>query len=257
MTSAGLSVRALALPDDRDPDDYIRSEGREAFLALVENATDFVTFYVRMSEKRTETIEGRTEVARELFDIFKQIDDVLRRDEYVKHLAKALGMNVPLCREEFERYVRGDSARKRVVREESAATRRVSYDDEAFVASLMHNPQLLEKVKVFIASELLGPGPVREVVDALIRSDAGGVQGIESEEARRLYTAAAVLDASWEDEVVDKRLTRFRRDALELEASRLQEEIENAQRVHDDSKVDALMVRKIDVERERDKVGAA
>ncbi|MCH7959258.1 MAG: DNA primase [Candidatus Hydrogenedentes bacterium] len=257
LTSAGLSVRVLALPDAQDPDDYIRSEGAEAFLALVESAADFVTFYVRMSAERTGTIEGRTEVARELFDIFKQIDDVLRRDEYVKHLAKALGMNAPLCREEFERHVRGDSGRNRVVREESASTQRVSYDDEVFVASLMHSPKLLEKVKAFVASELLGPGPVREVVDALIRADAGGVQGIESDEARRLYTAAAGMDASWEDEVVDKRLTRFRRDALELEASHLQEEIENAQRLHEDSKVDALMIRKFDVERELDQVGAA
>ena len=261
LTSAGLSVRALALPDGQDPDDYIRSEGREAFLALVENAADFVTFYVRMSAERTETIEGRTEVARELFDIFKQIDDVLSRDEYVKHLAKALGMNVPRCCEEFERYVRGDSGRTRVVREEPAATQRVGHDDEVFVASLMVDPQRLESVKEFIASELLGPGPVCEVVESLIAMETGGFRGLESEEARRLYSVAASVDvASWEDqgaEAFEKRLTRYRRDALELEASHLQEEIENALRVHDDSKVDALMLRKIDVERERDQVGAA
>ena len=257
LTAAGLTVRALALPDARDPDDFIRDEGAEAFLGLVKNAADFVTFYVRMSAERTETIEGRTEVARELFDIFKLIDDVLRRDEYVKHLAKALGMNAPLCREEFERYMRGDSGPKRVVREEPVVRKPISYDDEVFVASLMLNPQSLEKVRAFVTSELLEPGPMREVIEALIGMDSGGVQGFESEEARRLYTAAAGMEVSGEDEVVEKRLTRFRRDALKLEASRIQEEIENAQRAHDDSKVDALMLRKIDIERECDKVGAA
>ncbi|HOT50930.1 MAG TPA: toprim domain-containing protein, partial [Candidatus Hydrogenedentes bacterium] len=81
LTNAGLTVRAMTLPDGKDPDEYIRKHGPESFRALADAAADFVTFYVRMSENRLDTIEGRTAVARELFVILAGINDELRVNE--------------------------------------------------------------------------------------------------------------------------------------------------------------------------------
>ena len=67
LNAAGLTVRALLLPDGQDPDDYVRGRGVDAFRADIDAAQDFVAFYVQMNADRLGTIEGRTDVAREIF----------------------------------------------------------------------------------------------------------------------------------------------------------------------------------------------
>ena len=90
LTAAGLTVRAIVLPDGKDPDDYIRDAGAEAFRGLVDSSSDFVTFYIRMNVERLGSIEGRTDVAKEIFTIVQGVGDLMRVDEYLKRAAHEL-----------------------------------------------------------------------------------------------------------------------------------------------------------------------
>ncbi len=94
LTAAGLTVRALALPGGQDPDDFIQEHGVEEFHKLVDDSLDFVTFYIRMNHERLGTIEGRSDVAKEVFTIVQSVDDVLRVEEYLKRVASELDVDV-------------------------------------------------------------------------------------------------------------------------------------------------------------------
>jgi DNA primase len=111
LTDAGLTVRAMTLPDGKDPDDFIRAHGADAFRDLVDGALDFVTFYVRMSRDRLDTIEGRTTVAREIFTILASLNDELRRDEYLKRAARELNLHEWVCQGEFMKFLRDAAGR--------------------------------------------------------------------------------------------------------------------------------------------------
>lgn len=266
LVAAGLGVRSLVLPDGLDPDDFIRERGVDAFLAAAEEAPDFVTFYTRMNEARTQSIEGRTEVARELFAIFVGIDDELRRDEYLKHMARELGLDAYRCRTEFDRYLRAGAQRTRAgaAREpsETAALVKalaVNPYDRAFVAILMHSDSLLTKTREDLATVELLPGPLREVLDALFEG-ADGLSRLQSDEARSLYAAASAMeDVGMEaaESHVHKRILSVRKAALRSEAAQLQEAIENAQRAKDESRVVELLTKKVGIEQEIQRVGAA
>ena len=41
-----LNVRVVSIPDGKDPDDFIRKHGADAFKSLIENAADFLEFQV-------------------------------------------------------------------------------------------------------------------------------------------------------------------------------------------------------------------
>ena len=47
LVSEGFEVRILEIPDGKDPDDYIKAHGRDAFRLLMDNALSFTEYQIR------------------------------------------------------------------------------------------------------------------------------------------------------------------------------------------------------------------
>lgn len=271
LTAAGLSVRALLLPGGQDPDDFIAASGAEAFQGLIEQSLDFVSFYTEVNADRTESIEGRMEVARDLFAILHDIHDEMRRDEYLKLIAQKLGSNLWNVRREFARYD-NERARTHALRQEPQASGpKANLDEQCFVASLMADSTLLAKARKALTALSLAPGPLPEVLKVLFESpETGGYQSLDSEEGRVLYAAAAAHeadeDSAWGvegqqtrdggSEMVDKFLLRLRKESLSKQADELKEQLSLAVRMNDETVVRELMSKKVGIDREIDRVGA-
>jgi len=240
LSAAGLQVRALCLPDNQDPDDFVLDQGPEAFLKLVEEAPDFVRYYVRNSQERITSIEGRTEVARELFEILAGLEDELRIDEYLKRTAKELGLSEQACRSEFFRFRNGKYERPVALEDKAeGALKRLHRDDVRFLALLFDDTAFQEKVQAIrAAGRLKGDHVVCRVLNAFLEGARSISAFGDDEEARRLFAAAS--NDTLEDELNDpdaaenlrrlaeKRLCRIEKDALQAEAARIQEAIREA-----------------------------
>jgi DNA primase len=257
LAAAGLTVRALALPDNQDPDDYIRDQGVDAFLAEVEQALDFVTFYVRMNEGSLGSIEGRTDIAKQLFTIVQSIDDAMRTDAYLKQIARELQIDEWSVRREYELQLRRREADPRVEAKAVAAPSRFSMDDCDFVAVLISNQPLCERVRHELTGVTLKPGALAEVLTRVLRGETGR---IDDPDADALYAAAATrppLPADQAEILVDKRIRSLKRDALQAEALDLQEAIRNAEKAGDVARAAQLASRRVGINREIDRLGAA
>lgn len=254
LVAAGLTVRALALPDGQDPDDYILQHGAETFGKLAAAAQGFVPFYVRMNQERSRTIEGRTDVAKELFAILGNIQDGLRLDEYLKLLADELGLNLQRCREEFAKYMGEKTKRPAAPRETQPASIHVDPSDRDFIALLIAEQAFLAKARQAMDAAQLPAGPITEVVGALLEAGAARVmERLESDEARALYAAAANSEDTLGDkgaQFVEEWIVEFVDRARLAELMRLQEEIDEAQRLRNDAKVVELATRKVGIEKE-------
>ena len=261
LVAAGLSVRAMALPDGLDPDDFLRDRGAEAFETLAAEAPDFLRFYVRMNSDRTDTIEGRSEVAKELFAVLSDITDLVRQDEYVKLMAHELGLDVHRCRQAFTAHGRERGGDRRVPEGEGPETRvRVNLHDREFVSILVHDRALLDETAAALSTLNLKPSAVMEVVDALVRSDDDVLRALESDEAKQLYTAAASGDETVGDRggnLVRERITRFQDDALLEELRDVKERLYRAEQSHDEALSDELAMRAIAINRQLKGVSAA
>ena len=269
LVNAGLTVHAMTLPDGKDPDDYVKAHGPEAFTQLIDEALDFVTFYIRMSADRLSTIEGRTAVAREIFITLMSLNDELRRDEYLKRTARELRLNEWTCRSEFSKFVRGqtrrDSAPSRAQPHgpEGGPVRTppVSHDDRDFVAALLASDAVLKQAKDELDGVPLADGPLAGVLRELFEgADLDLSQRLVSDEARMLYASAAVhseLDADKTADIVRKRITRLKRESLLAEATRVQHELEKADQAHDEPRSAQLLRRKVGINREIEGLGAA
>ncbi|MFM1919867.1 MAG: hypothetical protein RLZZ303_1501 [Candidatus Hydrogenedentota bacterium] len=232
LVAAGLSVRAATLPGGQDPDDYIREQGPEPFRAVLREAPDFVDFYAASSSERLQGIEGRTAVAHELFDIVRGITDEIRADGYLKQIGKVLGLSEWACRKEYEKSERPIT--RPAPAEEMAVRAPLVRDDVDFIAALLESADLLREVERALDEVPVPEGPLSTVLDALFSTESALVASdFEDEDARRLWSAAASAEGLAEDaarQLVSKRVARIRRESLEVEHARMQEEIRNAER---------------------------
>ncbi len=261
LCAAGLTVRAMALPDGLDPDDYIRRDGAEAFRQLAADAPGFVPFYVRMNLDRSGSIEGRTAIAGELFEVIRGLDDPLRQDEYLKLVASELGLDEFRCRESFRRA--SDEAQKSANMERIAppVAAPVNMHDAEFVGILMESPGWAEAVWKALAEFRLPESPVIDVLRGMAESPGGDLsRGLERDAARQLYSAAAAAAKTWGDQgesLVRERIARFKREALLAEREQLDNAIRSAKRQKDETQETELVLRKIFLNKQIEQLGAA
>jgi DNA primase len=260
LAAAGLTVRALALPGGNDPDDFIRAHGAGAFQSLVREAPGFVPFYVRMSGERTGSIEGRTAVAAELFEVIRGLNDPLRQDEYVKLVAGELGLDEFRCRASFRDHVEGRRNRAEL-EQEPRPSNDVNAHDREFVSILLESPE--RAVEVWGSLVNIQPEHSAAIEVLRVLAECPGLdplQALENEAARLLYSAAAAAPNTWGgrgEAIVRERVVRFKRDALLGERARLQEAIRRAQQRKDDAQLTQLTIEKIGLDRRIEQVGAA
>jgi DNA primase len=262
LTAAGLTVRALVLPGGQDPDDYVLAEGIDAFRGRVEDAPDFVTFYVRMNAERADTIEGRTDLARELFTILLSLDDELRRDEYLKRVAKELHLNEWRVRSEFAKQGRKGGQRDTQARGEgeSNTAAKISHDEIVFVAALLSSEALCAKAKEGFAEMPMPAPPLGPVLHEIFSGVGPDTAQRLDDAACQLYTAASATEApvgEMAESSVEKRLLRLRREALEAQVTEVMRAIREAEGSKDNARMMELLTEKVRIERSIQQVGAA
>lgn len=257
LVGAGMSVRALVLPEGLDPDDFVQQRGPEAFRKEVAAAPEWVTFYTTWNKDRATSIEGRTEVAREMFDIVAMLDDALRQDEYIRAIARALQLNEHQCRREFTARSERRPRRDEDHGEPAEVMRPVNVHDREFIAVLMHEPGLLPKAMETVREAKAPANPLTEVIAAL--GEADPYAAITSREGRALYTAAANADDTWGgrgEAIVLERLRGFRKSALIEARAQIEEAMRSAERSNNTEELDQLVLEKIGLDRRIQQAGA-
>lgn len=260
LTAAGLTVRALALPDGKDPDDYIRDNGAEAFHNLVIAAPDFVTFYVRMNESRLNSIEGRTDVAKEVFTIVQSLDDAMRTDEYLKRLARELQLDEWSVRREYQNQLKRRDATNSIEKQPTKIRAKFTLEDTDFISALLSGDQLRDRVRHELTGKTLKPSPFAEVLIAVLGAGNGNIlESVESEDGEQLYAAASNhhVDPETGLEIVEKRLTSLQREALLDEDAAVVEQMRDAKRRGDIATETQLVTRRVSIRREIDRLAPA
>ena len=97
----GMDLRVAAMPEDSDPADML-AEGRgEEFRALVEDALDLLTFWVRTTLSRADTASGvgRDIALDQVGAILRPAEGSVRFDELIREVADRLDTDPSLVRE--------------------------------------------------------------------------------------------------------------------------------------------------------------
>ena len=160
LTAAGLRVRALALPDGLDPDDFIRRDGAKAFLDLLKEAPDFVVFYAGIRRQHLTTPEAKTAAARELFGMLAGMDSAILVEEYLARIADALDISPWVCRQEYDRYTASGNRLKKLSRDRETSPKTnpsAQRDSLMFLTDLLAFPHLRREAALALADVDVDP----------------------------------------------------------------------------------------------------
>lgn len=95
VQAAGAQVFVISVPDGKDPDEFVRKHGAEAFAELIKNATPLVDYRIKYVLANTEraTTDGKLKALQEIFPVIEKVRSETELNEYLKKIAAALALD--------------------------------------------------------------------------------------------------------------------------------------------------------------------
>lgn len=95
--------KAVILPEGYDPDDYVRTFGKESLLERMAEAVSMVDYYIDTFIGGRRSLEKDREALSAAIALLSRIEDVLQRNLFVKRIAETLGVDQDLLKREVNR----------------------------------------------------------------------------------------------------------------------------------------------------------
>lgn len=94
LRNAGVSVSVLHVDDGKDPDEYVKTHGKEEFLNLVSNAVSGTDYQLRHLARDYDltTVDGKIEYVKSLSSVFEKLSPV-EREVYAQKVGKSLDLD--------------------------------------------------------------------------------------------------------------------------------------------------------------------
>ena len=95
VQAAGAQVFVISVPDGKDPDEFVRKHGAEAFAELIKNATPLVDYRIKYVLANTEraTTDGKLKALQEIFPVIEKVKSETELNEHLKKIAAALALD--------------------------------------------------------------------------------------------------------------------------------------------------------------------
>ena len=90
ILEAGMDLKVVTLPEDEDPDSFVRKKGRTEFEKQVNNRKSIIDFISSLynKENKLNTIEEKTGFVKEIIEYIGKMPDKIKRSFYVKEISK-------------------------------------------------------------------------------------------------------------------------------------------------------------------------
>lgn len=170
LNKEDCKVRVLHVTDGKDPDEFIKKNGREAFLKLIDGALPYIDYKLNFIQKDMDlnTDEGKIDYIKAAAGILKELSPV-EADVYIRKLSKTLRIAEGAIKMEIMGNTTGGSRNSQPTVQRSHRAEEVQEEMSSLEANilktLLMNPQLTEKLLDY--SEIMSSAPARKVTDIL------------------------------------------------------------------------------------------
>ena len=105
LNNAGLKVKIIELPSNKDPDDIIREEGADKFLKHKKEATGLMDYKIKQILGKKEEIEPEDKIlrAKKAAGLVAKIDDYMEKEIFLQKISAHLNLSVEVLKKEIEK----------------------------------------------------------------------------------------------------------------------------------------------------------
>ena len=106
--AAGLRVKVLAVPDGKDPDEFVRKHGTDAYLELIKNASDGIDFQMRqtIAQNNVSNLAGKVEAVSNILPFLLECKNDIEVAGHIRKLAQLLTIDESLIMSEYRKLAR-------------------------------------------------------------------------------------------------------------------------------------------------------
>lgn len=146
----GLKVRIAGVPEGKDPDEYVRRYGKDAFLEVVAAAKEGIDFQIEETilQSDTSNLAGKVEAVSNILPFLLECKSEIEAAEHMRRLAQRLTIDEGLIVEEYRKATKKGGARREsaympVTDVKTISVRRQA--EEQLLAVLIEEPWLAEE----------------------------------------------------------------------------------------------------------------
>ncbi len=254
LQNSGCLVQVADLPEDSDPDSYIREHGPDSFKLLLEEAEPLVEYRLSKLRKRfnLKTEKGRKGYLEEILSFITMVSDQVEQDYYLKKAAEELGVNESSLRSELDKKNKLKGKRNRAKEtpvSDNKSSDRITLAEKYIIALLLQNKEIVDIGRNLLKQDYFGEERIKRIVEEIfnywVSESVVTIERLlnifDDEQDRNIVTGAATdpflqdLDQKTANKIfidsikvlhemwIEKQLNEMQRELGELEAKGLQE----------------------------------
>jgi len=153
LKEADLNVRVIELPEESDPDDFIKDKGVDDFENLMESSYNLIEFKIRriINEEEKYNINQRIDRSKKVLKVLSEINDPIERDVYLNKTADILNIDKEAMKEalnSFNQKNRQENEDKNRIKEKDSKKELKDLNhQDLLLKTLIDNPERIKKVE--------------------------------------------------------------------------------------------------------------
>uniref|UniRef100_A0A7V1EGX3 DNA primase n=1 Tax=candidate division WOR-3 bacterium TaxID=2052148 RepID=A0A7V1EGX3_UNCW3 len=191
LINAQVDIHIVVMPEDYDPDEFIKEKGIDALNHLIASAPDFFTFYKNIT--KTNSVEDEVNLIKDLIEIISRIQDPIRLDRYLKHTAQVFNIPIDLLRKK----VGMDFSPKKPLQPEKTAIKKHN-PEEKLIILILNNLKYFNRAKEIVSSDDFNDTRIKNIFEILLKHENFSAQDIvdlKTEEDLKSRLLASLIDS--------------------------------------------------------------
>jgi DNA primase len=258
VLAAGLEACVVSLPGGHDPDTYVRAEGPEALLALVERAGSALDFHLGQLARRHDlrTLEGKARAAEAVQSLLARCRDAVRRDLLLREASQRLGIDEAAFRQQLRHTLRRQPSRSPQASQDQALSPpppvEIPGDEKQFLGLLLQCPQFIGPTAEELSPEAFADQRAQRLARLLFGEyrqvaalDLSGLMGRAADpELVQLISTCAMesFDPAQVRQAWKEGLLHFQRRQLKSQLDQINQALTAAARAQDEAEIRRLQL---------------
>jgi len=172
LQSTGCLVQVAELPEGSDPDDFIKENGKEAFLEITRNACPLMEYRLMQLSKRYDLTSDRErrDYTDELMDILQSAVNHVEQNFYLKRAAEELGVDEDALRSELKKSrSRVNRFREAGKKEISENTQRINIKpaEKILISLMLQSKEIARQGRTHLQLDFIEDERVRNIVKSI------------------------------------------------------------------------------------------